>query len=193
MKRILSAVFSSTLVAGLALIGGCSGAEPIEGAEAPEVSAETGESGMSLGSADVTEDSLAEADEDAQGAEEISSEPAAEGETCTPVSHLETEALADEVASADNVHRKSAKCASPRGKRINISWGDGNISTTVYYNNHCDERRKIVLTFVRQNHWGLSEIYYRCIEAPARKKDKEKVGAARPVAVTIMKASDGDC
>ena len=50
------------------------------------------------------------------------------------------------IASADAqaVHRASANCASPLGQKINISWGDGNVSTTVYYNNHCSQKRAIV-------------------------------------------------
>src|SRR3954470_21478286 len=68
------------------------------------------------------------------------------------------------------VHRKSASCASPSGNKINISWGDGNVSTTVYYNNHCNQKRAIELEFVKEN----GERFDKCVVAPANTKgDKE--------------------
>lgn len=89
--------------------------------------------------------------------------------------------------SAQAVHRKSAKCVSPRGKKINISWGDGNVTTTVYYNNHCNQKRAIELEFVREN----GTRFYKCFVAPAKKSGKKKIDNSNPNKVTIL--SRGHC
>jgi hypothetical protein len=85
-------------------------------------------------------------------------------------------------ASATSVHRMSATCASPRGKKINISWGDGNVSTTVYFNNHCTSQRAIELEFVRPN----GTRFDKCFVAPARTKGHKKIGNSLPEKVTIL-------
>jgi hypothetical protein len=89
--------------------------------------------------------------------------------------------------SAPAVHRKSANCTSPSGNKINISWGDGNVSTTVYYNNHCNQKRAIQLEFVREN----GTRFDRCFVAPARTKGHKKIGNSMPNTVTIL--SKGTC
>ncbi|GAA1579583.1 hypothetical protein GCM10009678_72870 [Actinomadura kijaniata] len=87
-----------------------------------------------------------------------------------------------ETVTAKAKHKKSAKCKTPRGKKINISWGDGNVTTTVYYNNHCKQTRGIKLQFVKQN----GEIKNVCKNAKARKKDKLKYDNGMPNKVTIL-------
>lgn len=89
--------------------------------------------------------------------------------------------------SAQAVHRKSAACASPSGEKINISWGDGNVTTTVYYNNHCNQKRAIELEFVREN----GTRFNKCFVAPARTKDSKEIGYSNPNKVTIL--SGGSC
>lgn len=37
--------------------------------------------------------------------------------------------------------RSSSKCKSPKGKKINVSYQPGWLSTTFYFNNHCKQRR----------------------------------------------------
>jgi len=100
------------------------------------------------------------------------------------------------VASADTgsddvsvmaVHRKSAACSSPSGNKINISWGDGNVSTTVYYNNHCNQKRAIELEFVKES----GERFNKCVVAPANTKGDKKVDYGMPNKVTIL--SGGSC
>ncbi|MGK5550853.1 hypothetical protein ACSNOI_04500 [Actinomadura kijaniata] len=87
-----------------------------------------------------------------------------------------------ETVTAKAPHKKSAKCKTPRGKKINISWGDGNVSTTVYYNNHCNQTRGIELEFVKEN----GERFNECKNAKAKKKDKVKFGHSMPNKVTIL-------
>lgn len=80
------------------------------------------------------------------------------------------------------VHRKSAACKSPKGQKINISWGDGNVSTTVYYNNHCAQKRAINLEFVHENHTSFD----KCFTANAKTKSKKKIQYGQPNKVTFV-------
>lgn len=89
--------------------------------------------------------------------------------------------------SAKATHHKSAACKTPKGQRINISWGDGNVSTTVYYNNHCNQKRAIELDFRRSN----GTYFSKCFVAPARKKGHKKIGNSMPYKVTIL--AGGSC
>ncbi|GAA4937334.1 hypothetical protein HD597_004677 [Nonomuraea thailandensis] len=86
-------------------------------------------------------------------------------------------------AQALSVHRKSASCTSPRGQKINISWGDGNVSTTVYFNNHCNQKRWIELKFVKQNH----DFFWKCFSVNPRTSGKKKIGHSNPDQVVITK------
>jgi hypothetical protein len=79
------------------------------------------------------------------------------------------------------VHRKSAACTSPKGQKINISWGQGNVSTTVYFNNHCAQKRAIELEFVRENHTSFS----KCITVNPKTKGRKKIGYSNPNKVTL--------
>jgi hypothetical protein len=91
--------------------------------------------------------------------------------------------LAAPAASADDdVHRLSAPCASPTNKKINISWGNGHQSVTVYYNNHCNQARAIELTYS-----GIGGIPIKeCFVAPAKKKSSKKIDTANPRIVSIL-------
>ncbi|MEV0390112.1 hypothetical protein [Nonomuraea sp. NPDC050643] len=84
---------------------------------------------------------------------------------------------------ASSAHRKSASCTSPRGKKINISWGDGNVSTTVYFNNHCNQKRWIELKFVKSNH----DYFWKCFSVNPRTSGKKKIGNSNPAKVVITK------
>jgi hypothetical protein len=79
------------------------------------------------------------------------------------------------------VHRKSAACTSPKGQKINISWGQGNVSTTVYFNNHCAQKRAIELEFVRENHTSFN----KCITVNPKTKGRKKIGYGNPNKVTL--------
>ena len=87
--------------------------------------------------------------------------------------------------SIQAVHRKSAKCASPEGKKINISWGDGTTTTTVYYNNHCNQARAIELYFKPAGEFPFT----KCFVAGAKKKGNKEIGHAKPVEVNILGSS----
>jgi hypothetical protein len=84
--------------------------------------------------------------------------------------------------SVQDVHRKSANCASPSGQKINISWGDGSVTTTVYYNNHCNQARAIELEFVREN----GERFNKCFVAPRRSQGDKKIDNSNPNKVSIL-------
>jgi hypothetical protein len=89
--------------------------------------------------------------------------------------------LAAPAASADT-HRLSANCASPSGKKINISWGDGHQTVTVYYNNHCNQARAIRLTYR-----GIGGIpIHECFVAPRNDQGKKVFDTANPSAVAIL-------
>ena len=90
-------------------------------------------------------------------------------------------------ATTLGTHHGSAACKTPKGSKINISWGDGNVSTTVYYNNHCKQKRAIVLQFVREN----GTRFDKCFVAPARTKGHKKIGYAMPNKVRIL--AKGSC
>ncbi|MDP4511545.1 hypothetical protein [Nonomuraea turcica] len=47
---------------------------------------------------------------------------------------------AHSVRQAAVTHRASIKCTSPKGAKANYSWGDGSMTVTVYFNNHCRHR-----------------------------------------------------
>jgi hypothetical protein len=78
-------------------------------------------------------------------------------------------------------HRKSAACKAPKGQKINISWGQGNVTTTVYFNNHCAQKRAIKLQFVRENHTSFE----KCITVNPKTRGKKKIGYGNPNKVTL--------
>ncbi|MEU6720492.1 hypothetical protein ABZ897_54340 [Nonomuraea sp. NPDC046802] len=110
----------------------------------------------------------------------LSAPSAASAATTTSAAAQPSSAAA---AQALAVHRKSASCTSPRGKKINISWGDGNVSTTVYFNNHCKQRRWIELKFVQQNH----NFFWKCFAVNGKTSGKKKIGYGMPDKVVITK------
>ena len=79
------------------------------------------------------------------------------------------------------VHRKSAACKSPKGNKINISWGDGNVTTTVYFNNHCAQKRAIWLQFVHEDHTS----FHRCVTVNAKTSGRKKIEYGEPNQVTL--------
>jgi hypothetical protein len=83
--------------------------------------------------------------------------------------------------SVQSVTRKSAKCDSPSSKKINVSYGSGAQTTTVYFNNHCDENRALSFAF---NGFGGTTIW-QCIVAPAKTKSKKKIDFPNPKGLII--------
>jgi hypothetical protein len=84
-------------------------------------------------------------------------------------------------ASAKQPQRKSAACASPKNQKINISWAEGSVTTTVYFNNHCAQKRAIALDFVFSNHTEKTE----CITVNPRTKGRKKIQYGLPNAVSL--------
>ncbi|SDC41169.1 hypothetical protein [Actinokineospora iranica] len=89
---------------------------------------------------------------------------------------------------AQDTHRASIACAKPKGEKANYSWGDGNISVTVYFNNHCSH--KVDAGIVTQNATdGTYSI--RCMTTNGGTKGKKKfnIGALNKV-VKIQKGCE---
>lgn len=97
--------------------------------------------------------------------------------------------VAAPAASADteSVTRKSASCASPSGNKINVSWGSGSQTTTVYYNNHCNQPR--ALNFAFNGIGGIT--IWRCFVAPARDAGNKQLDGANPKGLII--STDRTC
>ncbi|MEO3888675.1 hypothetical protein [Nonomuraea sp. B5E05] len=54
------------------------------------------------------------------------------------------EAVVTPDVGTKDVERKKFDCKTPKGKKLSVSWGTGtNISTTIYFNNHCNQKRTI--------------------------------------------------
>ncbi len=86
----------------------------------------------------------------------------------------------DAAAGAAAVHRKSANCSTPRGQKINVSWGDGNVTTTVYFNNHCQQKWTIQLQFVSQR-----DVFWKCVTVNPRTSGRKKVDNGSPNKVIL--------
>jgi hypothetical protein len=84
------------------------------------------------------------------------------------------------------VERDSVSCSKPRGKRANYSWGEGNTTVTIYFNNHCSHKVSVRITFVRKGSVGDKASKYRCMTVNAKTKGKKKFYAAvyKPYSVT---------
>lgn len=66
--------------------------------------------------------------------------------------------------------RKSVKCIKPKGNKARYSWGNGNVSTTVYFNNHCSHRVYVTLHF--KSFLGTQK---RCLATNGGTKGKKKI------------------
>jgi len=67
--------------------------------------------------------------------------------------------------------KRSFACASPKGQHLNVSWSPGTVSTTVYFNNHCKQRRVLALRLQYQN---TSKKGWGCIWVNGKTKGKKK-------------------
>ncbi|MDP4503973.1 hypothetical protein [Nonomuraea turcica] len=88
------------------------------------------------------------------------------------------------------VERDSVRCTNPRGKWANYSWGEGNTTATIYFNNHCSHRVSVKIMFVRKGSVGDKASKYRCMTVNAKTKGKKKFYAAvyKPYSVTRVKS-----
>lgn len=70
-------------------------------------------------------------------------------DTATATAHPSdvTMAAAHSKVESAAVERESFKCKSPEGEKLNISWDPGIVSVTVYFNNHCKQKRHLKLDF----------------------------------------------
>ncbi|MEV0389400.1 hypothetical protein [Nonomuraea sp. NPDC050643] len=89
-------------------------------------------------------------------------------------------------AATTAVERDSVRCSKPSGKWANFSWGEGNTSATIYFNNHCSHRLSVKITFVRKGSVGDKASKSRCMTVNAKTKGKKKFYAAvyKPSSVT---------
>jgi hypothetical protein len=90
-------------------------------------------------------------------------------------------------ADEDSVTRRSATCDSPSNKKINVSWGSGSQTTTVYFNNHCNQRRALKFQF----HGFGGTVINKCFVAPARTQSSKELDQANPYAMGI--STDTHC
>ncbi|MEV4020059.1 hypothetical protein AB0J35_57250 [Nonomuraea angiospora] len=80
------------------------------------------------------------------------------------------------------VQRKSFECDSPKGKKLNLSWDPGIVSVTVYFNNHCKQKRHIKLDFKQ-----ATDV---CFTVNAKTKGKKKVHTTGAVLRSITSPSE---
>ncbi|MFC4014849.1 hypothetical protein ACFOY2_47045 [Nonomuraea purpurea] len=72
---------------------------------------------------------------------------------------------------------KGSKCTSPKGKKFNVSYKTGIVSTTFYFNNHCKQRRSFkVMGAAGQKPPKFGTL--ACISVNAGTKGRKKVGHA---------------
>ncbi|TMR25644.1 hypothetical protein ETD86_00515 [Nonomuraea turkmeniaca] len=105
----------------------------------------------------------------------------------TPATAASAQAGAQTSATtAATVERDSVRCSKPSSKWANYSWGEGNTSVTIYFNNHCSHKVSVKITFVRKGSVGDKAAKYRCMTVNANTKGKKKFYAAvyKPYAVT---------
>lgn len=95
-------------------------------------------------------------------------------------------AKATTASAQAGVERDSVSCSKPRGKWANYSWGEGNTSVTIYFNNHCSHKVSAKIMFVRKGSVGDKAAKYRCMTVNAHTKGKKKFYAAayKPYSVT---------
>ncbi|WP_188196914.1 hypothetical protein [Nonomuraea sp. SYSU D8015] len=84
------------------------------------------------------------------------------------------------------VERDSVRCSKPRNRWANYSWGEGTTTATIYFNNHCNHKVSVKITFVRKGSVGDKAAKYRCMTVNANTKGKKKFYAAvyKPYSVT---------
>lgn len=70
---------------------------------------------------------------------------------------------------AKKVHRGHGKC-------INWSWGDGNVSTTIYFNNHCKQARWLKV-------WRTGQYWPKCIKVNGKTKGRKKLWDSKPTKI----------
>ncbi|MFG2004092.1 hypothetical protein ACGFNU_33530 [Spirillospora sp. NPDC048911] len=97
--------------------------------------------------------------------------PAGAAQTAAP----RAEAVAEAKGPTATIQKKSSsKCTSPKGKKINISYKTGIVSTTFYFNNHCNQRRAFkVMGATGQKPPKFGTL--ACIAVNAKTKGKKKV------------------
>ncbi|MFC6883336.1 hypothetical protein [Actinomadura yumaensis] len=79
-------------------------------------------------------------------------------------------------AGTESYHYKSFKCSSPKGRNLNVSWDPGLDSTTIYFNNHCKQKRKIKAYLADQfASNGVRAGEYKCLTVNPRTKGKKKI------------------
>lgn len=75
----------------------------------------------------------------------------------------------------------SLSCSSPSGNKSNYSWENGNISTTVYFNNHCSHKVNAQLRIFDSEIGGA---YYECLSTNGGTKGKKKFNIGATGSIT---------
>jgi hypothetical protein len=118
------------------------------------------------------------------------SSAAAAGLLLTPTTAASAQVGAAKASAGAAVERDSVRCTKPRGKWANYSWGEGNTTVTIYFNNHCSHRVSVKIMFVRKGSVGDKASKYRCMTVNAKTKGKKKFYAAvyKPYSVTRVRS-----
>ncbi|MBE1589001.1 hypothetical protein ACFPOI_56395 [Nonomuraea angiospora] len=103
-----------------------------------------------------------------------------------PASAASTATKAGAASARAGIERDSVSCSKPKGKWANYSWGEGNTTATIYFNNHCSHKVSVKIMFVRKGSVGDKAAKYRCMTVNGNTKGKKKFYAAayKPYSVT---------
>ncbi|MEU6720302.1 hypothetical protein ABZ897_53375 [Nonomuraea sp. NPDC046802] len=87
------------------------------------------------------------------------------------------------------VERDSVRCSKPSGKWANYSWGEGNTSVTIHFNNHCSHKVSVKIRFVAKSSVGDNGPKYRCMTVNAKTKGKKKFPARLYKAYSVTRVA----
>ncbi|MEV6158264.1 hypothetical protein AB0L53_48805 [Nonomuraea sp. NPDC052129] len=115
--------------------------------------------------------------------------PATAGSAQAGTARTSTETASTKAIAASaqaGLESDSISCSRPRGKWANYSWGEGNTSVTIYFNNQCSHKVSAKIMFVRKGSVGDKAAKYRCMTVNAHTKGKKKFYAAayKPYSMT---------
>ncbi|MCW2917641.1 MAG: hypothetical protein JWN52_5709 [Actinomycetia bacterium] len=112
----------------------------------------------------------------------VSGASPASAATAQPSAATKSSALSS--TSTASVSRKSFNCQSPKGEHLNVSWKQG-METTFYFNNHCDQKRAIVINITHCPWCNRTAL----IDVNRHTKGKKKKDTGSGTKITVTSAS----
>ncbi|MFC4009949.1 hypothetical protein ACFOY2_22155 [Nonomuraea purpurea] len=110
--------------------------------------------------------------------------------TPAPAASAQTSATKAATASAGaGVQRDSIRCSKPRGKWANYSWGEGNTTVTIYFNNHCSHKVSAKIRFEAKGSVGSNGPKFQCMTVNAKTKGKKKFPARLYKAYSVTRVA----